>query len=116
MLISLRYIRSSGRIGARNYGFDITFAGALKGLAILTDQDGSVPYEESAIERGANVIVQLNRIGDGKYKISCYDPVGCGFNIGYYLKKMYGGGGHESAGGAIISEKDFINIIQNKEI
>ena len=113
----VRYIRQGGRNGVRNYGFDIMVGSVMKGLAILTDQGGSAPYEESAVERGAEVIVTLNRIGDDRYKISCYCPSGKPtVHIGKYLKEFYGGGGHEGAGGAVINTMEFVRIITEKQL
>ena len=112
----VRYIRQSGRNGARNYGFDVT-CGGMKGLAILTDQGGSAPYEETVIERGAEVLVTLNRIGENRFKLTCYCPTGKpSVHIGNYLKTTYGGGGHEGAGGAVIDQDEFIRILNQKKI
>lgn len=113
----LKYVRASGRVAARNYGFDVTVAGKMKGLAILSDNGDSVPYEESAIERGAEVVVMLNRLGDDRYKVSCFCPQGHpSVHLGEYLKVFYGGGGHESAAGATVNEEEFFRFLKEKTL
>lgn len=111
------YIRRNGLNAARNYGFDVTVAGTLKGLALLTDAGGSTPFEEAAAERGAELVVTLNRVDDNHYKMSCYSPGGKpGVHLGDYMKRTYGGGGHEGAAGAILTEEQFIKFLRNKTL
>lgn len=113
----LKYIRSAGRIAVRNYGFDVTVAGKMKGLAVLSDNGGSVPYEESALERNAEVIILANRLGDDRYKVSCFCPDGHpSVHLGEYLKAFYGGGGHECAAGANISQEEFFRFLKEKTL
>ena len=120
----LRYVRETGTNGARSYGFDVTVAGTMKGLALLTDTGSSGPYEREALDRGAEVIVLLNRLGDKRndsgttlYKVSCFCPSGKpSVHLGEYLKDAYGGGGHEGAAGATLTEEQFFHILKTSRV
>ena len=111
--VILGYIRQQGYRAAKNYGFTVTLAGKVPALCILTDQAGSIPYQEAAIEAGCQVIVCANRLDDKRYKISCYAADGdAPIHLGDYLKDMYGGGGHANAAGAVIGTHDFRMMVE----
>lgn len=111
--IILNYIRRQGYRAAKNYGFTIKLAGKFPALCILTDQSGSIPYQEAAIEAGCEIIVCVNRLEDNRYKVSCYAADGeAPIHLGDYLKDMYGGGGHANAAGAVIGTHDFRMLVE----
>lgn len=111
--VILNYIRQQGYRAAKNYGFAITLAGKVPALCILTDQSGSIPYQEAAKEAGCKVIVCVNRLNDKRYKVSCYAAEGAApIHLGDYLKDMYGGGGHANAAGAVIGTQDFRMLVE----
>lgn len=111
--VILGYIRQQGYRAAKNYGFTVALAGEVPALCVLTDQAGSIPYQEAAIEAGCKVIVCVNRIGDSRYKVSCYAADGdAPIHLGDYLKDMYGGGGHANAAGAVIGTHDFRMLVE----
>ena len=111
--VILNHIRQQGYRAAKTYGFTVTLAGKVPALCILTDQSGSIPYKEAAIEAGCKVIVCANRIGDSRYKVSCYAADGdAPIHLGDYLKDMYCGGGHANAAGAVIGTHDFRMLVE----
>lgn len=111
--IILNYIRQQGYRTAKTYGFKITLADKFPALCILTDQFGSIPYQEAAKEAGCKVIVCVNRLNDKRYKVSCFATNGeAPIHLGDYLKDMYGGGGHANAAGAVIGTQDFRMLVE----
>ena len=111
--IILNYIRQQGYRAAKTYGFTVTLADKVPALCILTDQSGSIPYQEAAKEAGCKVIVCVNRLDDKHYKVSCYAAEkDAPIHLGNYLKDMYGGGGHANAAGAVIGTHDFRMLVE----
>lgn len=109
--VILKYVRQSGAIGCKAYGFEITFAG-VKALCLLTPSFGGLAMEASAVERGCPVVVCANRCGDDAWKVSAYAANGDSpVDIGSYLKERYGGGGHPNAGGCTIGQSLFIEKV-----
>lgn len=110
--VILNYIRQQGYRAAKTYGFKITLAGNVPALCILTDQFGSIPYQEVAKEADCKVIVCVNRLNDKRYKVSCFAadrdaPI----HLGDYLKDKYGGGGHANAAGAVLNGEQFRRLL-----
>lgn len=113
-LTILDYIRSSGRIAASAYGFDVTIDGKVRALGLLTTSFGSLPSEEYATENGYDVVVNVNRSANGKYKVSCYSARGdAPIDLGEYLQDKYGGGGHHNAAGATLTREKFLRLIDD---
>ena len=110
----LHYVRSSGRYACSAYGFEVTVGGKVKALCLMTAQFGSLPMEESARERGCQICMCVNRLRDGRFKISMFGN--SELHLGDYLKEHYGGGGHAGAAGAVISEKQFLKLIRTSRI
>lgn len=110
--VILNYIRQYGYRAAKNYGFTVTLAGKVPALCILTDQSGSIPYQEAAKEAGCQVIICANRIGDSRYKASCYAAEGdAPIHLGNYFKDMYDGGGHANAASAVLNGEQFRRLL-----
>ena len=71
----------------------------------------------SVKDKFTNGIVFKNQ-KDGTWAVSLYNTNGDdnSFHCGEYMKKTYGGGGHEGAAGAQISESQFIKILKTKTL
>ena len=111
----LKYVRQSGAIGCKAYGFEITVAG-VKALCVLTPNFGGLALEASAVERGCPIAVCANRSGDNEWRVSAYASNGDSpVDIGTYLKQHYGGGGHWNAAGCTISQSLFISRVLKKK-
>lgn len=99
----LQYVRQNGARAAKSYGFEVTLAGSVKALCLLTAEFGTIPVEETAREMGCEVIINANRLDARHWKVSCFAVNGLApINLGRYLKDTYGGGGHHDAAGAVI--------------
>ena len=111
----LRYLRTSGRQAAEKSGFEILLAGQVKALCLLTTTCFSLPYEESARERGCQAVVCISRSQDGSFRVSAYSADGtCPMDLGQYMKEHYQGGGHHDAAGGVLSEKQFLALLYHK--
>lgn len=111
----LSYVRSTGRISCGAYGFEVRFAGRHKALCLLTATFGSIPMEETARERGCDVVLCVNRIDAGKYKVSAYSPFSeRPVHLGNYFRDTYGGGGHAGAAGCVIGQETFLRLLNEK--
>lgn len=111
----LKYVRQTGAIACRTYGFEVTFGG-VKALCLITPTFGGLAMEESARERGCEIALCVNRVGDGAWKISGYACNGNSpIDIGSYMKKHFHGGGHQNAAGGMLTQAQF-NQLLNKKI
>lgn len=111
-LLLVGYIRSTGRRSCGAYGFEVTLAGRVRALCMLTATFGSIPMEEAARELGCEVIVCANRRGPDQYQVSCYAFGGqAPIHLGNYLRERYGGGGHEGAAGAVVGKDVFDRLL-----
>lgn len=109
----LSYIRQCGKRSCKAYGFEVTLAGRIKALCLMTAEFGSIPMEESARERGCEVVINVNRLSDDFFKVSCYAAYGQSpIDLGRYLLSTYvNGGGHHNAAGCLINRDQFIKLI-----
>ena len=86
-------------------------------LALFMQEQSSSMIFASVKDKFTNGIVFKHK-KDGTWAISLYNTNGDdhSFHCGEYLKKNYGGGGHEGAAGAQISESQFIKILKTKTL
>ena len=82
----------------------------------MQDQTSSMVFA-SVKDKFTNGIVFKHK-KDGTWTVSLYNTNSDdhSFHCGEYLKKNYGGGGHEGAAGAQISETQFIKILKTKTL
>ena len=112
--VLLDFVRENGARSANAYGFEVKVGWeGHRVLAILTDNFGSIPYEETARIRGYEAVMCLGRVGDDAYKVSIYAGANgkASFDIGTYLKDHYAGGGHKDAGGCVVNTSTFMRIL-----
>ena len=112
------YLRMKWKTQVKNSAFDITVAGRLRGIAILSPDFTSAMFE-SVINKGYQVFCICNPKKDnpGTFSVSLYsEPDGRlnGFELGEYMKKYYRGGGHPTAAGGRLNKEEFENLIFNK--
>lgn len=113
----LSYVRQCGKRSCRSYGFEVTLGNNIKALCLMTAEFGSIPMEESAKERGCDVVINVNRLDGNAFKVSCFAACGKSpVDLGRYLLSTYGnGGGHHDAAGCVINREQFIRLItENK--
>lgn len=111
----VQYVRQQGARAARAYGFDVMIDGKVKALCLLTGDFGSIPLELTAKERGAEVIINCNRVDAGVYKVSVFAVDGdAPIDLGAYMKAFYTGGGHHNAAGGMLTQENFLNLINNQ--
>ena len=57
----------------------------------------------------------MKRLPSGEWNLSLYNiNEDSSFHCGEYMKKIFGGGGHAGAAGAVISEKKFLKLLKTK--
>ena len=110
----VKYVRTTGRYSCQTYAFEAVLGRKVKALCLMTPMFGALAMEENARERGCDVCLCVNRREDGRYKISVFGD--CGIDLGDYMKKTYGGGGHASAAGAVVDEKVFLRLLRRKTV
>lgn len=102
----------------KNYAFPVLVAGKYKGVAMLTHNFGSRIF--SSVINDYDIYITVNRKNNQTtgqaptYNLSMYSEPGRvpDFNIGEYLKSFnLGGGGHACAGGSVITEQQFLNLL-----
>lgn len=102
----------------KNSSFDITVGGQLNGIALITPEICSSVFDSVRDRYQVFCIVSPRRDND-TFSCSLYsEPDGRlgDFELGEYMKKNYGGGGHPTAAGGILTIDQFINLITNKEL
>ena len=86
-------------------------------LALFMQEQTSSMIFTSVKDKFTNGIVFKHK-KDGTWSVSLYNT-NCddhSFHCGDYMKKNYGGGGHEGAAGAQITESQFIKILKTKTL
>lgn len=114
------YLKIKWKTQLKHSAFDITVAGRLKGIAILSPDFSSAMFE-SVIDQGYQVFCICNPKKDSpeEFSVSLYsEPDGRlgEFELGEYMKKYYRGGGHPTAAGGKLNKKEFENLVFNKVI
>ena len=114
------YLKVKWKTQVKNSAFDITIAGKLRGIAILTPEFSSAMFE-SVADKGYQVFCICNPKKDspGMFSVSLYsEPDGRlgSFELGEYMKKYYRGGGHPTAAGGRLNKEEFERLIFNKQI
>lgn len=115
----IRYVRASGEMACKKYAFEITIGNQLKGLAMMTPHFGALEFEQAMRQRGCQVAVCINKKTDSdEFNVSLYagDNDLEGFNIGAYMKKHYGGGGHRGAAGGKLTQEQFLRLLNEKTL
>ena len=86
-------------------------------LALFMQEQSSSMIITSVKDKFTNGIVFKHK-KDGTWTVSLYNTNNDdhSFHCGEYLKKNYGGGGHEGAAGAQITESQFIKILKTKTL
>ena len=86
-------------------------------LALFMQEQSSSMIFTSVKDKFTNGIVFKHK-KDGTWTVSLYNTNNDdhSFHCGEYLKKNYGGGGHEGAAGAQITESQFIKILKTKTL
>jgi hypothetical protein len=104
----------------KNYAFPVLVAGKYKGVAMMTHSFGSRIF--TSVLDDYDLYITFNRkYNNGKptFNLSMYSEPGRlpDFHIGQYLKSFgLGGGGHQGAGGTVISEEQFYKLLEKGEI
>lgn len=120
----LSYARKTGANGVETYGFPVSIGiDERPGICCLTSTFGGLAFERVLTRCPGAVAVCVNRIepksrcAKETYKLSIYaGAVKPGWHIGEYLKEHYGGGGHEGAGGAVISREASIRLVTRRRL
>ena len=111
----VQYIRQQGARAAQAYGFDVMIDGKVKALCLLTGDFGSIPLELTAKERGAEVIINCNRVDIGVYRVSVFAVDGdAPIDLGAYMKAFYTGGGHHNAASGMLTQENFLHLVNNQ--
>lgn len=86
-------------------------------LALFIQDQTSSMFFVSVKDKFTNGIVFKHQ-KDGTWAVSLYNTNrdDHSFHCGEYMKKTYGGGGHEGAAGAQITESQFIKILKTKTL
>ncbi len=106
------YARESGGRGVNSWGFEVTVAGEHRGLCCLTNQFGSLAFENTMRRKGISIALCVNRIGPDEYKVSMYGNEGNTLDLGAYLKEHYRGGGHRNAAGGTLTWSEFETLMR----
>ena len=82
----------------------------------IQDQTSSMVFDSVKYKFTSGIVFKHQK--DGTWAVSLYNTKrdDHSFHCGEYLKKNYGGGGHEGAAGAQISESQFIKILKTKTL
>jgi len=81
----------------------------------VQEQTSSVMYDsvKNKVKHG----IAFKHLKDGNWTVSLYNTnANDQFHCGEYLKEKYGGGGHQGAAGATLSQEQFIEILKNKTL
>lgn len=102
-----KYLERVWKSAVKNYSFEITVAGHLRGICIMSTEFSSNIFQ--SIWQEYDIMCVVNRRGQGAYSCSLYiDPSKYGsFSAGEYLKENYGGGGHKGAAGCLLNQEQF---------
>lgn len=111
-----RYAKDSGGRGVSTWGFPVTVAGKYKGLCCLTNQFGSLAFEQKMRTDGYDLAVCANRLDADTYVVSIYAPDKAVLDIGRYLADTYGGGGHPGAGSCRVNLETFTRLLTKATI
>ena len=111
----MKYLKRNWRTQVKNSAFEITVAGKLKGLALLSPDFSSAVFE-SVVDRNYQVFCICNIKSDnpGVFNVGMYsEPDGRlgNFELGKYMKQNYNGGGHKCAAGGVLSAEQFRKLV-----
>ncbi len=115
------YLSGKWKSQVKNASFEITVAGRLRGLAMLTPDFSSAIFE-SALKDGYQVFCVCNIKKDAPgqlFSVSLYsEPDGRlgDFELGEYMKQNYSGGGHKCAAGGLLNGTQFCRLVFEKVI
>lgn len=113
----LSYARQTGSFGVNAYGFEVTIGGKEKAVCCLTNNFGSLAFEEKMKETGIRIAICVNRINGERYKVSMFgDSEENRFDLGNYCKSKYSGGGHFNAAGGVLNRVQFIRLVTKCQI
>lgn len=115
--IIYEYKKQADEVKAKSFSFPVTIGGKWKGIAILNTEFGSSVFD--SIPDKSLIYVVANVRGDKGISISMYTDPKEGpvdFSCGEYMKKNYSGGGHKGAAGGKLEVKEFIRLIEKREV
>lgn len=113
-----KYASMKWRAQVQNAGFEITVAGKLKGIAVLTPDFTSAMFESVLDKYQVFCICNIKKDSDC-FSVSLYSETDGrlgDFDLGQYMKDNYCGGGHKTSAGGKLSKEQFMNLVFNKFI
>jgi oligoribonuclease NrnB/cAMP/cGMP phosphodiesterase (DHH superfamily) len=112
----IKYLKSAWEGQTKVYSFPVKVAGKYKGVCLLSPQSSSAAFD--CVKDLFDIYIVANKKGDS-YSISLYkEPDRIPeFNLADYLASIApGAGGHASACGGMLTEKQFIHLVTKNEI